>query len=74
MSYEQLIKHFKTVTDIDLAIDHLSKKVKSMRKSAINATTLAEKLAINKEIKAINEINFKLKMNYFALEDELNNA
>ncbi|WP_282109245.1 hypothetical protein [Shewanella algicola] len=74
MSYEQLIKHFKTVTDIDLAIDNLSKKVKSMRKSAINATTLAEKLAINKEIKAINEISFKLKMNYFALEDELKNA
>ncbi|MBB1440050.1 hypothetical protein [Shewanella sp. SG41-4] len=71
MTYEQLTLNFNTVIDIDSAIERLSRKAKKLRSSAVNASTLAEKLTINKEIKNINAITFKLKMNYFILEDEL---
>ena len=71
MNYDKITSAFKSVTDIDNAIKSLQRKANILRKSAVNASTLAEKLTINKEIKNINAITFKLKMNYFLLEDEL---
>jgi hypothetical protein len=72
MNYDSITSAFKSVTDIDKAIKLLQRKAKILRKSAVNASTLADKLTINEEIKNINGISFKLKMNYFELEDVLN--
>lgn len=73
MDYKNITSTFKSVLDIDKAIESFNRKAKSLRKNAVNAPTLAEKLTINKEIKTINEIVFKLKLNYFKLEDRLSN-
>lgn len=72
MDYDNIISTFKSVIDIDKTIETFNRKAKSLRKKAIAAPTLADKLAINKEIKIINEIVFKLKFNYFQLEDGIN--
>jgi hypothetical protein len=71
MNYSDITSAFKTTSDIDNAINTSTRQAISLRKKAVNAPTLSEKLAINKEIKAINEIVFKLKLNYFKIEDGL---
>lgn len=71
MTFDSLIETFKSVDDINKAINSLTRKAKLLRKNAKSASTLAEKLTINKEIKNINEISFKLKLSYFQLEDQL---
>lgn len=73
MDYNSIILTFKSVLDIDITINKFTRKAKSLRKNAVDAPSLNEKLAINKEIKAINEVVFKLKLNYFKLEDRLRN-
>ena len=70
-TYEAIRNQIKTVDDIQQQIHRVHRQVKTVKRKQMIACTFAEKLALESKIKSLKALSHKLKMNFFAIEDEL---
>jgi hypothetical protein len=61
----------KSVTDIDIQLARAKTYAKELRNKAKRAPSLAEKLALDKDRIKAEEVLKKLRLESFAIEDEL---
>lgn len=72
MTFEARLALIKTVDDLEQQISLARTYVKNLRAKAVKAGLLAEKLAINEQVKAAEQVLRQLRFRSFDIEDAIN--